>query len=98
MNIWSYEHLQDLTMEKPVGGSLQIFKATINKLFAGNEERIDNHTLMLDMLHSYISGLDSSQISAGKRWILKIDDRKKKSTYRQKKKNTDVVEWLICVI
>ena len=42
--------------------------------------------LMLDMLHSYISGLDSSQISAGKRWILKIDDRKKKSTYRQKKK------------
>ena len=47
MNIWSYEHLQDLTMEKPVGGSLQIFKATRNKLFAGNEERIDNHTLML---------------------------------------------------
>lgn len=49
-------------MEKPVGGSLQIFKATRNKLFAGNEERIDNHTLMLDMLHSYISGLDRFQL------------------------------------
>ena len=50
------------------------------------------------MLHSYVSGLDSSQMSAGKRWILKIDDHKKKSTYREKKKKTEVVEWLICVI
>ena len=28
---------------------------TWNKLFARNEKKIDNHTLMLDMIHSYIS-------------------------------------------
>ena len=30
----------------------EILKATKNKLFASNEKQIDNHTLMLDMLHS----------------------------------------------
>ena len=32
-----------------------VFKATKNKLFASNEEQIDNCTLMLDMPHSYMS-------------------------------------------
>ena len=37
----------------------EILKATKNKLFASNEKQIDNHTLMLDMLHScmYIMSL-----------------------------------------
>ena len=37
-------------------GSLFIYLfITWNKLFARNEKKIDNHTLMLDMIHSYIS-------------------------------------------
>ena len=32
-----------------------VFKADRNKLFASNEKLTDNHTLMLDMLHSNIS-------------------------------------------
>ena len=32
-----------------------VLKDDRNKLFAGNEKQIDNHTLMLDMLHSYMS-------------------------------------------
>ena len=47
-------------MEKPVAGSLfpfyergntEVFKADRKKLFGINEKQIDNHTLMLDMLH-----------------------------------------------
>ena len=30
----------------------EVFKADRNKLFASNEKQTDNHTLMLDMLHS----------------------------------------------
>ena len=33
----------------------EVFKAERNKLFAGNEKQIDNHTLMLYMLHSNMS-------------------------------------------
>ena len=33
----------------------EIFKDDRNKLFASNEKQIDNHTLMLDILHTYIS-------------------------------------------
>ena len=33
----------------------EVFKADRNKLFASNEEQIDNHTLILDMLHSNMS-------------------------------------------
>ena len=33
----------------------EVFKADINKLFASNEKQTDNHTLMLDMLHSNMS-------------------------------------------
>ena len=33
----------------------EILKADRNKLFASNEEQIDNHTLLLDMLHSNMS-------------------------------------------
>ena len=29
----------------------EVFKADRYKLFASNEKQIDNHTLMLDMLH-----------------------------------------------
>ena len=36
-------------------GDTEAFKAARNDLFAGNEKQIDNHTLILDMLHSYIS-------------------------------------------
>ena len=32
-----------------------VFKADRNKLFASNEKQIDDHTLMLDMLHSNMS-------------------------------------------
>ena len=32
-----------------------VFKADRNKLFASNEKQTDNHTLMLDMLHSKMS-------------------------------------------
>ena len=33
----------------------EVFKAARNKLFASNEKQIDNHTLVLDMLHTYMS-------------------------------------------
>ena len=33
----------------------EVFKADRNKLFASNEKQTDNHTSMLDMLHSNIS-------------------------------------------
>ena len=33
----------------------EVFKADRNKLFASNEEQIDNHTFILNMLHSNIS-------------------------------------------
>ena len=32
----------------------EVFKADRNKLFASNEKQTDNHTSMLDMLHSNI--------------------------------------------
>ena len=33
----------------------EVFKADINKLFASNKKQTDNHTLVLDMLHSNMS-------------------------------------------
>ena len=33
----------------------EVLKAARNKLFASNEKRFDNHTLRLDMLHSFMS-------------------------------------------
>ena len=36
-------------------GDTEAFKAARNKLFACNEKQIDNHTLVLDMLYSYMS-------------------------------------------
>ena len=36
-------------------GDTEVFKANRSKLFASNNRQIDNHTLMLDMLHSYMS-------------------------------------------
>ena len=33
----------------------EVFKAARNKLFESNEKRFDNHTLRLDMLHSFMS-------------------------------------------
>ena len=36
-------------------GGTEVFKAASNKLFACSEKLIDNHTLMLDMRHSYMS-------------------------------------------
>ena len=36
-------------------GDTEVFKAARNKLFASNGKQIDSHTLMLDMLHSYMS-------------------------------------------
>ena len=33
----------------------EVFKADRNKLFASNEEQIDNHNLILNMLHSNMS-------------------------------------------
>ena len=33
----------------------EVFKADRNKLFASNEKQTDNHSLMLDMLHSNMS-------------------------------------------
>ena len=33
------------------GRDTEVFKAARNKLFASNENRFDNHTFMLDMLH-----------------------------------------------
>ena len=36
-------------------GDTEVFKADRNKLFASNKRQIDNHILMLDMLHSYMS-------------------------------------------
>ena len=33
----------------------EVFKTVRNKLFSSNDELIDNHTLILDMLHSYMS-------------------------------------------
>ena len=62
MRIWCYK---TLTMEKPVAGSLSLsclnflvkcFPLKVfSKLFASNEKQIDNHTLMLDKLHPYMS-------------------------------------------
>ena len=36
-------------------GDTEVFKADRSKLFASNKGQIDNNTLMLDMLHSYMS-------------------------------------------
>ena len=36
-------------------GDTGVFKTDRNKLFANNKRLIDNHTLILDMLHSYMS-------------------------------------------
>ena len=36
-------------------GDTEVFKADRSKLFASNKRQIDNHTLMLDMLRSYMS-------------------------------------------
>ena len=36
-------------------GDTEVFKAARNKLFASNEKQIDNHTLVPDMLHTYMS-------------------------------------------
>ena len=36
-------------------GDTGVFKADRNKLFASNKRQIDNHTLMLDILRSYMS-------------------------------------------
>ena len=36
-------------------GDTEVFKADRSKLFASNKRQIDNHTLMLDILHSYMS-------------------------------------------
>ena len=36
-------------------GDTEVFKADRSKLFANNKRQIDNHTSMLDMLHSYMS-------------------------------------------
>ena len=33
---------------------IEVFKADRNNLFASNEKQIDNHTLMLYMLHLYM--------------------------------------------
>ena len=33
----------------------EVLKADRNKLFASNEEQIDNHTLLFDMFHSNMS-------------------------------------------
>ena len=38
-----------------VSRDTEVFKADRNKLFASNEKQTDNHTLMLDMLHSNMS-------------------------------------------
>ena len=38
-------------------GDTEVFKADRNKLFASNKKQIDNHTLMLDMLHWYMSAV-----------------------------------------
>ena len=36
-------------------GDTGVFKADRNKLFVSNKRQVDNHTLMLDMLPSYMS-------------------------------------------
>ena len=36
-------------------GDTEVFKVDRSKLFASNKRQIDNHTLMLDILHSYMS-------------------------------------------
>ena len=36
-------------------GDTEVFKADRSKLFANNKRQIDNHTLVLDMLHLYMS-------------------------------------------
>ena len=38
-------------------GDTEVLKADRNKLFTSNKKQIDNHTLMLDMLHAYMSVL-----------------------------------------
>ena len=35
-------------------GDTEVFKAVRNKLFASDKKQINSHTLMLDMLHSYM--------------------------------------------
>ena len=36
-------------------GDTEAFKAARTNLFASNKKQIDNHTLILDMLHSHMS-------------------------------------------
>ena len=50
----NYTWLHRKTNEKNLAFTedIEVFKADRNKLFASNEKQIDDHTLMLDMLHS----------------------------------------------
>ena len=52
-----YRWLHRKTNEKNLAFTedIEVFKADRNKLFASNEKQIDDHTLMLDMLHSNMS-------------------------------------------
>ena len=65
-------------------GDTEVFKAVQNKLFASIEEQMDNHTLMLDMLHSYASFVCTYHCRVFFKntfvWLLFFDDlcRKKK--------------------
>ena len=65
-------------------GDTEVFKAVQNKLFASIEEQMDNHTLMLDMLHSYVSFVCTYHCKVFFKntfvWLLFFDDlcRKKK--------------------
>ena len=69
-------------------GDTEVFKAVQNKLFASIEEQMDNHTLMLDMLHSYASFVCTYRCRVFFKntfvWLLFFDDlcRKKKKATR----------------
>ena len=69
-------------------GDTEVFKAVQNKLFASTEEQMDNHTLMLDMLHSYASFVCTYRCRVFFKntfvWLLFFDDlcRKKKKATR----------------
>ena len=68
-------------------GDTEVFKAVQNKLFASIEEQMDNHTLMLDMLHLYASFVCTYHCRVFFKntfvWLLFFDDlcrKKKKAT------------------
>ena len=69
-------------------GDTEVFKAVQNKLFASIEEQMDNHTLMLDMLHLYASFVCTYHCRVFFKntfvWLLFFDDlcRKKKKATR----------------